>query len=199
VNQRRGRAAAEVILAAAVGVLSGCGGSCNSVPEPDACTLPVGDGVSEVLMGPGEAPAFVPFADEDVVEIRFGPQGGAMIPVRFRLSGSHVPSCVEQSLTVKSCPAGTPCPDGPRELLREVVPLHTYDIGDGVRETKALYLIFDPDDEPHAGDAVELVGEVAGFPIERRLWIFERGPDGGAADAGETDAAAIDASTVDAS
>jgi hypothetical protein len=173
----RRRALVAVLAALALGACSkGCG---EELPDPDVCSGPTEGTVETAALGDGERDPFEAFAPGQVVRFIYTEEGDAALPLRFRLSGGTIPTCVEQRTTLLGCPAGEVCAD--EDLVEHgklFAPLHTYRLDDGSgRETHVLYLRFERDNEPEEGARLELVSEIAGVDASVQLWFEVGGPD----------------------
>jgi hypothetical protein len=198
----------SLISAFAVLVLTSCGGGCDDeLPEEDVCANPRAGTIESVQVGRGLTAIFMPLAEDQPVHLIQGDQLLFMLPVRYRFTGSDIPACVDQRASLRGCPGGVTCADGPIELARSVAPLWTYpeeeDEEDAARETKALYLVLTGGD-PDPGGRLELHAEVAGHTLDVGLWVEEAGPDAPAdaavvpVDAAPPADASVDAAPPDA-
>lgn len=110
-------------------------------PEPDSCLFGDTGSISSIELGRGtfdDLDPFEPIDDGATVDIIQGGQGSSMYEVRYRLSGTEVPACVEHESILFTCATGSESCD--TELARVDVPLRTY--GDvQTSTTKSLFLI----------------------------------------------------------
>lgn len=137
-----------VLLIAAC--LAGCPGP-TTPPAPDVCDTPVdGAGVATIEIGPNED-TFRPFAQNEAVALVQGGQGGSMLPLRLRLTGTSVPECIAQATSVSY---------DMQTLASDSAPLRTYAESDGSRTTKALFVVLDFG--PQSGSTVVVTVSVGG-------------------------------------
>jgi hypothetical protein len=116
------------------------------VPDPDSCETPGVGTLSTVELGTADEGTFSPLQSGQAVDLVFGGQGGAMVPVRLRLSGSDVPSCLAHMTEVYY--------DG-QQIASDSVPVHTYEDDGGARSTKAMFLVLFGS-EPAPGQTFEV-------------------------------------------
>lgn len=116
-------------------VLSGCFPDDPGIPEPDVCGQPSNGAIDSIELGEAALDqVFVPWQDGDSVTLAFGPQGGAMLPVRLRVRGTES-TCVDQEITIAD-PEGT-------VLLEFDFPMRLYAQDDGSMVSNTNYAIFD--------------------------------------------------------
>jgi hypothetical protein len=125
------------VLAILAFLLAACGPAeplPADIPVADECASPGSGALGSLQIGSRQDP-FVPFADGDPVEMVYGSQGGAMIPMRLRVTGEALPSCLPMEISI----------DGPHDLFgTSTAPLATYEERDGSRITGPLFVIGDP-------------------------------------------------------
>lgn len=159
--------------------LAGCG---PALPSEDSCSAPQSTGVASIVFlstdGNGAS-----VADLEAHNLIFGPQGGAMVELRFGLQGDAVPSCVNFVMSVARC-TNLACTEvEPGEDFDSTRPLQTYP--DSVGRSTRNYLMQIPYSYgPGALIRIKAgVGEVEGSLL---LWLDQEGPlfDAGPQDAG---------------
>jgi hypothetical protein len=178
-----------VILAAAVLSLASFGPG-DPDPEPDRCNSPEVGSIDSVEVGERDEDTFVSLADGSVVDFIFGGQGSPMLPIRYRIEGADLPSCVMHRTTLSYCSAYAEPDCQPLEETSLVTPLNTYSEADGSRTTKTLFVITGT---PAEGMPIELEVQIGDAIANRTFYIGALPPD-----AGEPDSAAADANTTDA-
>lgn len=145
---------------ASLGGLCGPGGS--GIPEPDECDEASSDAVVASLeLGGRDGDTFEPIEEGQTVTPVTGGQGGSMLPVRMRLRGEAVPTCIAQQTTLTDAVGNV--------FLQNATPLQTYSDGEGTRTTRPHYLIFDGSPDP--GDWITLTVEAAGHSAARSVWF----------------------------
>lgn len=103
--------------------------------------------IEQLEVGEGTESQFVALVDQQAVRAAIGPQGGAMLPIRIKLTGSNLPACLEQRSSLKL---------ENEEFAVSMAFLNTYAQPDGSRTTHAHYLIFGPG-KNHLADGKDLV------------------------------------------
>ena len=154
----------------AVGLLSwsqlgtvgnGCREPANGPPEPDDCGDPGSGAVIATLeIGPDGSGAFVPWQDGETVPITYGPQGGAMILLRIRATGTALADCMLQTTHISG-------DAGLSELGSNETALRWYDDPGGGRATRTAYVILDR--EPNLAEQVHVETTVLGVTAMRTL------------------------------
>lgn len=203
----------DLPLAALALALSACADGCEDETfEVDVCGSPREGSIDSVEVGRGLTAIYMPFASGDTVHLIQANNLLFTLPIRYRFTGSDVPACVLQEATVRGCPGGVSCADGPIQLGRAKVPLWTYPEEDGSFETRALHVVLEGGDPDHGG-RLELRAEAAGQTIDVALFVDEVPQDGAPPidavppiDGGDDpidaappiDAASVDASPADA-
>jgi hypothetical protein len=133
------------------------------VPEPDDCSSPRAlDGIDTIEIGHTESNEFVPWQDGQLVELTYGPQGGAMLGVVLSVNGRNLPACMEHSMTLTS-PMVDP-------LAVTSHPVQTYDGAGDTRVTRPIWMIF-AGPEPLPGDPLDLVLQVGELEVHRSLVV----------------------------
>ena len=144
-------------------VLPSFGMTCGPIdpPEPDSCGSPEAGAVGALEIGPerGYEQPFEAWAASDTAMIESGPQGGDMLGVTLRVTGTAPPACLAQRTRLE---AGG-------EVIESSVPLHTYEEPDGSRTTATLWLVFDQ--APAPGSELEVTAEAAGRSVTSRLTV----------------------------
>jgi hypothetical protein len=143
--------------------------------EPDDCSSPRAlDGVDAIELGAlarvDGRDVFVPWADDELVDITVGIQGGSMLGVALRLRGSNVPACVDHRMVLRYAEAQE------RQLASTWYPVRTYSQPDGTRITGTMWMIFNGA-VPRPGEVVELHVQMGSFAEQRRLQIIGPRPD----------------------
>jgi hypothetical protein len=119
-------------LIALVLLLGACGPSDPpGPPDTDACSMPEGGTLDALEIGTRDR-TFTPFVEGQELPVVYGSQGGAMVPVRLRISGSDLPACLPVTISIM----GPMYPFGSSN-----VPLQTYPEPDGSRTTRAIFVI----------------------------------------------------------
>lgn len=123
------------LVLATVAMANGCFGSdCtgnNTFPE----TCDVGGsvaGVTGLEVGIYVNEVFTPISDEDVVDLVYGGQGAAMVPVALRVTGTDLPGCMPQSTTIYD--------DQNESIGSEDQSIETH-VDGAMRATNSLYVI----------------------------------------------------------
>ncbi len=95
------------------------------IPEDDLCDQGVGFGAEgiEIVQPDGDGT----LQDYEVRELVFGAQGGMMVPMRFRITGSQIPSCVRLALEYEKCLDLACTSVSPDENLPLGISLRTYE------------------------------------------------------------------------
>lgn len=148
--------------------LAACPGSGGGpLPEPDQCASPAAGAVVDTLeVDVSEVGAFTPVADDAIVSLVRGGQGGQMLPVRLRITGAAAPACLAQTTQLSL---------GANLAGFVDAPLSTYADG-AARTTKVLYVIlYAP---IRVGETFTLQTSAGGKTLTRRLWYGPHG-DGG--------------------
>jgi hypothetical protein len=136
-------------------------GANSGPPAPDTCNdLQPRDPVDSVELGAGTGDdLFLAWNDGDTAPLVHGPQGGAMIGIRLRVTGTPAPECLPQSSVVRDAAS--------MALAAQDEPVKAYDQGDGSRVTRTMWLIFDQ--EPEVGDSVTVESTVLGVVASRSV------------------------------
>lgn len=117
------------------GLSGGCPPPDPGIPEPDICEQPSAAAIQSLELGGATLDeVFVPWQDGDSVALVFGPQGGAMLPVRLRVRGAEG-TCVSQQLTIADATGAI--------LLSLDYPMKLYAQDDGSMVSDTNYAIFD--------------------------------------------------------
>jgi hypothetical protein len=133
--------------------------------QADSCEWPDAESIQRVEIGrETDDAAFAAWEDGDVVEVVWGPQGGAMVAVRYRVEGESL-DCMPQHTAIRDA-AGT-------YVLESTRPLRLYPEGEGVYMTQPHWLRFPPDHEPRAQTSLELEAHVGAMTATAQLWIDE--------------------------
>ncbi len=141
-----------------------CGPGSNGPPEPDSCANPRSGDVDGFELGRAQPDeAFVAWETGDVAPRVIGPQGGAMITLRFQLRGA-ARDCAAQTTTVRDV-AG-------RLLAQSDVPLQVYAQPDGSLLTENHFMVFG-EPSPRPGTWVVVESVAAGSPDSVELWLDE--------------------------
>ncbi len=142
---------------------NGCGNNNNGPPDPDDCGSPNSSAVIATLeIGPAGDGEFVPWQGGETVTIAYGPQGGAMIPLRIRATGANLAECMLQTTHISN-PAGLP------EFGSNETPLRWYQDPGGGMATRTAYVILDS--EPSLGEEVRVETTVLGVSTSRVLSV----------------------------
>lgn len=144
-------------------------------PPPDDCGSPGSlDGIDAIELGsidPNDAAAgFVPWQENQNVDLTYGLQGGAMVGVVLELHGSDVPGCVRHSMELRGRYGGG-------VLASTEYPVKTYPESDGTRRTKIIWLIFE-DAYPEQGDQLTLALQVGDIEVSQSIVIDAPQPAG---------------------
>jgi hypothetical protein len=162
------RLSVVLVGVAALSQVGFTGSGCNQPsgpPEPDECVDPRGDAAIATLeLGPPGDGAFVPWQDGDQVSIAYGPQGGAMIALRIRATGTGLAECMVQSTHITGNPALS-------ELGFNETPVRWYDDPAGGRATRTAYVILDREPDSATGEPVHIETQVAGVTATRDLVV----------------------------
>lgn len=140
-----------------------CGPGNSGPPDPDSCDVPQTRTLAGVEIG-GADDVFTPFVDDQVVTLTLGPQGGAMLPMRLRITGTSLPDCLAQSTTIRV---------GAEVIATSELPLKTYVEADGSRTTKANYVVLYY--EPADGTELTVTTMAGGQSTTRSLYLNEVG------------------------
>ena len=169
---RRMRVVRLTVLGGALLVsLASIGPGGEPLPKVDTCSQPGDDGVSAVAFLPSSGTGQV--ADLDTHELIYGPQGGAMLPLRFGLQGQGVPSCARFTLSLERC-LELGCSQNADATTHVDSPaLKTYQADPG-HNTKEFLMILPYQYE--AGMLVRIRAAVGNSPeTSLLLWIAEEG------------------------
>lgn len=120
----------------------------------------MGATIASLEIGPAGEGDFVSWQDGDMVTIAYGPQGGAMIAMRIRATGSALADCMAQATWVTGDPMSS-------ELGQSSTPLRWYDDGAGGRTTRTAYVILDR--EPLLDEPIRVETTVLGVTVARML------------------------------
>jgi hypothetical protein len=141
------------------------GGFCapgGGPPPPDRCDVPQTRAVVDAIeIGRPDGDTFQTLPDGYVARVVYGPQGGAMLEFRLRVTGSAPPECLDQITTVNRQGA----PIGSR-----TTPLRTYADAPGTRATRTLQVILDSR-QPPLGTMAEVTVEAHGKTATKSFWI----------------------------
>ena len=132
--------------------LSLASGPGPDVPDPDSCASGSSGTLSTIELGTVDEGTFIPLQSGQAVDLVFGGQGGAMVPVRLRLSGSDVPSCLAHMTEVYT--------DG-QQIASDNVPVHTYEDDIDTRSTRPMFLVLFAS-EPAPGQPLEVRTTIGG-------------------------------------
>jgi hypothetical protein len=153
----------------------GCvGGGCNpSPPFPDdSCVDPSSVTVDTLEIGAGEGELFAPLSDGEIRPIVFGSQGGTMVTLTLRVTGTDLPGCVAQTTTL----TGTGGQPGDLTFTDDQ-PKHIYPRDDGSFTTRFIYIQFW---DLESGDPAVLHTEAGGLSDEVGIYLDTIGmPDAG--------------------
>jgi hypothetical protein len=165
----------------------------DDIPEADVCEGSSEAGVDHLRVVHGESSgSATEVADYEEMPMVFGSQGGAMVPVRIRLTGGAVPSCARLVLTLEHC-LDLGCERVTDDPLSQQIPLQTYQEGSD-RITRDYYLILPYPIE--SGALVRLRVVMGSASTETLMWIEQ---EASFADAGPMDSGiVIDADMTDA-
>ncbi|HTM19662.1 MAG TPA: hypothetical protein VL172_04115, partial [Kofleriaceae bacterium] len=88
-----------LVIAASLAAGGGCGSGCNQ-PGPfpdDSCGDPSAGNIESLEIGAGEEELFAPISDGEIRPIVYGSQGGTMVTVTLRVTGTDLAGCMAQT------------------------------------------------------------------------------------------------------
>jgi hypothetical protein len=139
------------------------GGLCGGGPPPttESCSAASRDAIDTLEIGVGDP--FQPLEDGAAVETTHGPQGGAMLVLRLRVTGSAAPACLQQKTDVTLLDGGT-------HLAGIEVAVPTYSSDGHIATAGPLYLIYGAiTPAPHT--QIRVVTEAGGLTVTRSLVV----------------------------
>src|SRR5205823_4191454 len=115
-------------------------------------------------IGTGDESTFTLLRDDDVIQPVHGAQGGTMVPIRLRFTGTATPGCVAQSTVLSQ--------DG-RSFAIEHTPVKTYAQADGTFLTRPDYAVFF--EQPVYGLPIVVSIDAGTKSVQVRVWLGSRG------------------------
>ena len=141
------------------------GGLCSpggGPTPPDQCEQPQARApIDAIEIGQPDGEPVRALPDGWVARVLRGPQGGAMLQFRLRVSGADAPACLMQTTTVKV---------RDQVLGSLETPLNTYADAPGSRVTRPLLVILNTF-QPPTGVLAEVTAAAGGQSVTRSVWI----------------------------
>lgn len=117
------------MLVAAIASLASLVGPDSDIPEADVCQSSTAMGVESLSILSGDGSTGAEISDYQVLSYTYGSQGGAMLPLRFEMTGSEVAACVAFELVLERCMDLDCQTVSPEETESQLLDLVTYEQG----------------------------------------------------------------------